>query len=85
MVVHAGGVHRDQDAMVLIPENKGSPHARTRHRACVVQEQERLGGYNPTHRVDGLPSLVDLFPFPSPALVHDPYLCPSRVVASSRN
>ena len=72
-----------------LPEYKGSPHARTRRRACVVQVLEQLGGYNPTHRVDELPSLVDLFPFPFPspalALAPDPYLCPSRVVASSRN
>lgn len=101
VVVHAGGVHQDQDAMVLIPigilsfcqrppklrknlpEYKGSPHARTRHQACVVQVLEQLGGYNPTRRVDGLPSLVDLSPSPYlfPALALDP----SRVVASSRS
>lgn len=60
----------------------------------MVQVPEQLGGYNPTHRVDGLPSLVDLFPFPFHALVPDLclflflclFLCPSRVVvASSRN
>jgi hypothetical protein len=72
-----------------LPEYKGSPHARTRHQACPAQVLEQLGGYNPTHRVDGLPSLVDLFPFPFPfpalVLVLDPYLDPSHVVASSRN
>jgi len=70
-----------------LPEYKGSPHAKTRRQACVVQVLEQLDGYNPTHHGDGLPSLVDLFPFPFPALdpFPDPYLCPSRVVASSRN
>lgn len=59
----------------------------------MVQVLEQLGEYNPTHRVDEFPSLVDLFPFPfpspSPALVHVhahvPYLSPSHVVASSHN
>jgi hypothetical protein len=109
VVVHAGGVHQDQDAMVPtsieivsscqrhpklrknLPEYKGSPHAKTRHQACVVQVLGQLGGYDPTHRVDELPSLENLFLFPSPfpalalALVPDPYLCPSHVVASSRS
>jgi len=95
-LVHAGGVHRDQDAMALVPMyifkfinspkmqktlpvHKGSPHATTRHQACVVRVLAQWGECNPSHRVDGAPSLEDLFPFP--AL----YPSPSRVDASSRN
>ena len=81
-MVHAGGVHQDQDAIALIPAYK----AMTRHQGFVVQVLEQSGEYTVTQPIDGadaLPSLMDLFPFPlecpfpALALVPDPYLCPS--------
>jgi hypothetical protein len=84
-VVHAGGVHRDPNAMALVPEHKGSPYATSCRQASVVQVLAQLDGCNPSHHVDGVPSLEDPSPSPCPALALYPSPCPSRVDASSHN